>query len=200
MRKSTEFGGKAGRTLRLGMLMLTATSALAACTTVEGTNAFVDPVTFEREVMRPTLQGVGLVPAEEKAPLTGERSPLVMPSSGTTAPPPTQSSASIPEDSDDVVVDTASLTTADLQALRTGTVVSSAAPSGRPLTEAEARELAARSAVLSGSQRNIYLPPAEYFQTVNGQQMICQAANGQLVAITDPSCPADVRAALAARQ
>ncbi|MCS6759596.1 MAG: hypothetical protein MO852_12035 [Candidatus Devosia euplotis] len=36
--------------------------ALAACTTVEGTNALSDPATFEREVMNFTAHGIGLIP------------------------------------------------------------------------------------------------------------------------------------------
>jgi len=187
--------------LRLTFLAATAAIALSACTTVEGTNALVDPLTFEREVMRTTLQGVGLVPAEEKPMISGERSPLVVPASGSTPPPPGQSAAVIPEDSDAVVIDSAGLTTADLEALRAGRVVSSGATSGRPLTDAETRQLAARMAAYRNAQglveRNIYLPPESYFQTVGGQQLICQAANGTLVAVTDPSCPPDVRAALA---
>lgn len=189
--------------LRLAFLAAAAAVTLSACTTVEGTNALVDPLTFEREVMRSTLQGVGLVPTEEKPMISGERSPLVVPASGATPPPPGQSSAVIPEDSDSVVLDTSGLTTADLEALRAGRVVSSGATSGRPLTEAEARQLAARMAAYRNAQglveRNIYLPPESYFQTVGGQSLICQAANGSLVAVTDPNCPPDVRAALAAQ-
>ncbi|WMT91418.1 hypothetical protein [Pelagibacterium sp. H642] len=190
--------------MRLTFLAAIATTALAACTTVEGTNAMVDPLTFEREVMRTTLQGVGVVPTEEKPMISGERSPLVIPGSGATPPPPSQSAAVIPEDSTSVTLDTSGLTTADLDALRGGRVVSSGATSGRPLTEAEARQLAARMASYRNAQgageRSIYLPPESYFQTVGGQQTICQAPNGALVAPTDPSCPPDVRAALAAQQ
>lgn len=186
---------------RLTFLAAAMAMTLSACTTVEGTNALVDPLTFEREVMRTTLQGVGLVPTEEKPMISGERSPLVLPASGSTPPPPGQSSAVIPQDSDSVVLDTAGLTTADLEALRAGRVISSGSTTGRPLTDAEARQLAARMAAYRNAQgmgqRSIYLPPESYFQTVGGQQLICQAANGTLVAVTDPSCPPDVRAALA---
>lgn len=203
MRKVVTSNGRAKRLLRLTFVAAAASLALAACTTVEGTNALVDPLTFEREVMRSTLQGVGLVPREEKAMVAGERSPLVVPASGTTPPPPGQSSAVIPEDSDSVVIDTAGLTTADLEALRSGRVIGSGSVTGRPLTDAEARQLAARMGAYRNAQgigqRNIYLPPEEYFQTVGGQQLICLAANGELVAPTDPKCPVDVRAALAAR-
>lgn len=185
--------------LRLTFLAAIVGTALAACTTVEGTNAFTDPLTFEREVMRSTLQGVGVVPREEKAMVSGERSPLVLPASGATPPPPSQSAAVIPQDSSSVTIDTTGLTTADLEALRTGRVLTSGATSGRPLTEAEARQLAARMAAYRNAQgvaeRNIYLPPEQYFQTVAGQQTMCQAANGELVTLSDPRCPPDVRAA-----
>jgi hypothetical protein len=180
--------GKGKSLLRLTFLAAIAAVTVSACTTVEGTNALVDPMTFEREVMRTTLQGVG----------------LVIPGSGATPPPPSQSAAVIPADSSQVTINTAGLTTADLDALRGGRVISSGATSGRPLTEAEARQLAARMQAYrnaqGGGQRSIYLPPESYFQTVGGQQMICQAANGALVAPSDPSCPADVRAALAAQR
>ena len=190
---------RANRLLRLTFLAAVAASVLAACTTVEGTNAFTDPLTFEREVMRSTLQGVGIVPREEKPMVSGERSPLVLPASGATPPPPSQSTAVIPEDSSAVTLDASGLTTADLETLRTGRVLSSGATSGRPLTEAEARQLAARMAAYRNAQglteRNIYLPPEQYFQTVAGQQTVCQAANGDLVSLSDPRCPPDVRAA-----
>lgn len=204
MRKVVKSGGEAKSLLRLTFLAAVSAVALSACTTVEGTNAFVDPLTFEREVLRSTLQGVGLVPTEEKPMVTGDRSPLVVPASGATPPPPGQSTAVIPEDSDSVVLNTTGLTTADLDALRAGRVVSSGATSGRPLTDAEARQLAARMAAYRRAQglgeRNIYLPPESYFQTVDGQQLICQAANGELVAPSDPDCPPDVRAVFAAYQ
>lgn len=203
MRMVVKSAGKGKSLLRLTFLAAIAAVTVSACTTVEGTNALVDPMTFEREVMRTTLQGVGMVPAEEKPMISGERSPLVIPGSGATPPPPSQSAAVIPADSSQVTINTAGLTTADLDALRGGRVVSSGATSGRPLTEAEARQLAARMQAYrnaqGGGQRSIYLPPESYFQTVGGQQMICQAANGALVAPSDPSCPADVRAALAQR-
>ncbi len=191
--------GRTKRLLRLTFLAVSAASALAACTTVEGTNALTDPLTFEREVMRSTLQGVGIVPQEEKDIVSGERSPLVLPASGATPPPPSQSAAVIPEDSNAVTIDASGLTTADLDALRSGRVLSSGATAGRPLTEAEARQLAARMAAYRNAQgmteRNIYLPPEQYFQTVGGQQTMCQAANGDLVSLADPRCPPDVRAA-----
>lgn len=200
MRETVKSMGRANSLLRMTFLAVAAAVSLAACTTVEGTNALVDPLTFEREVMRSTLQGVGMVPREEKPMITGERSPLVVPASGITAPPPSQSTAVIPQDSNTVVLDRSSLTTADLEVLRSGRVIGSDALSGRPLTEAEARQLAARAAVQNNAgQRNIYLPPAEYFRTVGGQSVVCQAANGELVPVSDPRCPPDVRASLGSR-
>ena len=203
MRKIVLSGIKAKSLLRLTFLAAVASTALAACTTVEGTNAFVDPVTFEREVMRTTLQGVGIVPSEDKPMISGDRGPLVIPGSGATPPAPSQSAAVIPADSSAVTIDTTGLTTADLNALRGGRVISSGSAAGRPLTDAEARQLAARMQAYrnaqGGGQRSIYLPPESYFQTVGSQQLICQAADGALVAPSDPNCPADVRTALAAQ-
>lgn len=88
MHEFVENGGKAKGLFRLAFLSAGAALVLSACTTVEGTNAMVDPLTFEREVMRTTLQGVGLVPSEQKEPLAGERAPLVVPGPGTVPPPP----------------------------------------------------------------------------------------------------------------
>lgn len=193
----------AKRLLRLGILASAAALTLSACTTVEGTNALTDAATFEREVLRSTLQGVGMVPKEERQRISAERGPLVEPTSGSTPPPPQQSTAQIPQDSSSVVLDTQGLTTADLEALRTGRVIDSSSVAGRPLTDAEARQLAARMQAYRRAQglerRNIYLPPEEYFQRVGGQDLICLASNGDLVTVDDPRCPADVRAALANR-
>ncbi|WP_404405994.1 hypothetical protein [Pelagibacterium halotolerans] len=195
-------GGGPAR-IMAGVVALFGLVALNACTTIEGTNAMTDPVTFEREVLRSTLQGVGLVPEEDKTPVSVERAPLVVPAAGTTAPQPQQSTATIPEDRDEVVVDASGLTQADLQMLRQGRVVDVASTSGRPLTEAETRQLAARMAAYNRQQgiveRNIYLPPEDYFTRVGGEDLICLAPNGDLVSINDPACPPDVRAQLAAQ-
>ncbi|WP_196259501.1 hypothetical protein [Pelagibacterium limicola] len=189
--------------LRLILAGFGAALALSACTTVEGTNALVDPMTFEREVLRTTLSGVGVIDQPTKEPVAVERSPLVLPASGATPPPPSQSVASIPEDSSRVTIDASGLTTADLEMLRQGRVIGSGSITGRPLTDAETRQLAARIAAYRRAQgleeRNIYLPPEQYFRQVGNQNLICLAANGDLVAVDDPRCPPDVRAALANR-
>lgn len=91
--------GKTGQGPRLALAACITGLALCACTTVEGTNAFVSPATFEREVMRPTLVGVGLVPREEKPAIEAERGPLVIPGAGAVPPPPSQSTAALPLDS-----------------------------------------------------------------------------------------------------
>jgi len=69
---------------------------------------------------------------------------------------------------------------------------------GRPMTDSEARQLAARmqAANPNSSARPLYLPPEEYFTTINGQDVVCLAANGDLVPVNDPKCPAAVRRAL----
>ncbi|WP_127144793.1 hypothetical protein [Pelagibacterium montanilacus] len=193
-------GHKAAPRLMSCIAALVALASVGACTTMEGTNALSDVGTFEREVMRPTLQGVGIIGSEEKALPTTERAPLVVPAAGSTPPPPQQSSAQIPEDRSGVVVDSAGLTEADLVLLREGRVASGGLSAGRPLTEAETRQLAARMAAYrraqGTTQRNIYMPPAEYFTRVDGANLICETAGGELVAVTDPSCPAETRAAL----
>ncbi len=56
------FAKRAGTSALLGATLL----GLAACTTVEGTNAFKDGNTFEREVMSETLRGLGVLEREEK--------------------------------------------------------------------------------------------------------------------------------------
>ena len=94
MRELFESTNKTMALIRIAFFGLAAAVSLSACTTVEGTNAMVDPLTFEREVMRTTLQGVGIVPQEEKPMVSGERSPLVLPASGSTPPPPTRSPGS----------------------------------------------------------------------------------------------------------
>lgn len=191
------------RSLRLALAGLGAALLLSACTTIEGTNALTDPLTFEREVLRTTLAGVGVIDQETKEAEAIERGPLVLPAAGATPPPPSQSVASIPEDSNRVVIDPTGLSTADLEMLQSGRVVGSGITTGRALTDAETRQLAARIAAYRRAQgleeRNIYLPPEDYFQQVGNQNLICLAANGDLVSIDDPRCPPDVRAALANR-
>ena len=188
----------------LAALGLMATLALAACTTVEGTNALTDFGTFEREVMNTTARGVGLIPGDApKADLTVARAPLVLPKSETDLPAPTTQVAStqLPANSDTVRIDTTNLTDADIRLLRDARVVDMRTLGGRPLTEAEAKQLTARMQaanmnVTANNDRPLYLPPAEYFTRVGDAQLVCRAANGELVALNDQRCPEDVRKAL----
>lgn len=195
-------GGLARAAAAAGVALL----ALAGCTTLEGTNALTDGATFEREVLRSTLQGIGVVPHEPGPSGTPTpRAPLVLPGSGAVPPPPQQAvAAALPADSDQVVLDASGLTAADLAFLRDGRVVDAGQVQGRPLTEAETRQLAARMAAYRRAQgqgeRSIYLPPEAYFNRVGNQQMICLAPNGTLVPLTDPTCPPDVRAQVLAGQ
>src|SRR5688572_8385379 len=112
--------------------MLLVAGALTACTTTEGTNAFTDIGTFEREVMTSTAQGLGLVPKEEKPDPTNPRGPLVLPKSGQALPAPTEGAnvALLPEDSDAVKVDATGLTAEDLARAKRTKVVSLATPDG----------------------------------------------------------------------
>ncbi|WIY53424.1 hypothetical protein O9Z70_02480 [Devosia sp. YIM 151766] len=188
----------------LAALGLAATLALGACTTVEGTNAMTDFGTFEREVLNTTARGVGLIPGDApKQDLTSARAPLVMPRDQSALPAPTvqAAAAQLPADSSKVQIDTANLTAADIENLRNARVVDLRSLSGRPLTEAEINQMTARMraaniAVSGNAQRPLYLPPAEYFTRVGDAQLVCRAANGELVSLRDDRCPAEVRRAL----
>jgi len=200
----TAFG--VGARIGLAALGLLLAVGLSACTTVEGTNAMTDFGTFEREVMMTTARGVGLVPGEApKDEPTAARAPLVLPKNNATLPPPSTSLvAQLPSNSDTVRIDTANLSEADIQRLRNARVVDLRSLSGRPLTEAEARQLTARMrngnmAVSTTSNRPLYLPPDEYFTRVGNADLVCLNANNQLVPLNDPSCPEDVRRALRSR-
>lgn len=189
---------------RTGLLSvaLVLSAALSGCTTVEGTNALSDPVTFEREVMTSTLVGLGVIPGEKKQEPTNPRGPLVIPKAGAPlpAPQPSTTVAQLPVDSDTVQINTAGLSPEDLQRLRNARVVDLRSLSGRPLTEAETRALTARmtaAQMQANGKRPLYLPPDEYFTTtVAGKDTVCLAKNGDLVPVTDPACPAEIRKAL----
>ncbi len=173
---------------------------LSACTTTEGTNAMTDFGTFEREVMTSTAIGFGIVdkpPAKEEP--TSPRAPLVLPKDDRSLPPPTTEDVSmLPEDSKTVQIDTTGLTDADLRRLRNARVVDLHTVDGRPLTAEESKKLTARmiAARTSTAKRSLFTPPEEYFTTVKGQDLVCLAPNGDLVPVTDPSCPPEIKTAL----
>ena len=187
------------RTVSVAAILLVA-AGLSACTTTEGTNAFTDIGTFEREVMTSTAQGIGLVPKSEKPDPTNPRGPLVMPKSGQALPAATEDTAvaMLPEDSDVVKVDGTGLTDADIARAKRTKVVTLTTPDGRPLTQAELQELTKRMKEFRVSRdRSIYTPPEEYFSvTANQQDLVCLAANGDLVSVNDPACPPEIRKAL----
>ena len=180
--------------------------SLSACTTTEGTSAVSDFGTFEREVMTSTLQGLGMIDREEKEESNVRRGPLVLPKTASLPAPATGSKADLlPEDSNNVQIDTAGLSEEDLKRLRNARVVDLRTMAGRPLTDVEAKQLTARmtAAQLKGGPRPLYLPPEEYFTVVGGKDMVCLAKNGDLVPLSDKSCPEEIRKALretAARQ
>lgn len=186
---------------------LVAALALAGCTTMEGTNAMTDFGTFEREVLNETARGVGLVPGNApKEDLTSARAPLVLPRDTANLPVPTTqvAAAQLPANSDTVQIDTTGLSAADIETMRKARVVDMRTLGGRPLTEAEARQLTAQMQqanmpVSANNQRPLYLPPAEYFTRVGDAQLVCRAASGELVSLRDERCPADVRRALQTR-
>ena len=188
------------RALGLAIVLLTGVG-LSACTTTEGTNAFTDIGTFEREVMNPTAAGLGIIPTPEAKPdPTNARAPLVMPKKGEALPAPTEDVATtmLPEDSNDVKVDVAGLSEADLLRAKRTKVVDINTPDGRPLTAAELKQLTARMKDFRlTSKRSIYTPPEEYFTvTANQVDLVCLARNGDLVSVNDPACPPEIRAAL----
>jgi hypothetical protein len=187
------------RTVSVAAILLVA-AGLAACTTTEGTNAFTDIATFEREVMTSTARGVGLIPKEEKPDPTNPRGALVMPKSGQALPAPTEDTAvaMLPEDSDSVKIDATGMTEADLARAKRTKVVTVSTPDGRPLTAEELRTLTSRMKEYRISrERSIYTPPEEYFSvTANQQDLVCLAANGDLVSVNDPACPPEIRKAL----
>lgn len=177
-----------------------AVSGLAACTTTEGTNAFADIGTFEREVMNETLMGVGMLPREQKDENVNPRGPLVLPKSNANLPAPQEATASaaLPTDSAKVELDATGLSQEDLSRLRKVRVVDPYASSGRPLTQAElAKMIGKMKAARINPDRPLYLPPIEYFTTsVKGQDLVCMAKSGELVPLNDPNCPPEVRKAL----
>ena len=174
---------------------------LSACTTTEGTNAFTSAQTFETEVMDKTAAGLGLIPQEVKPDPTNPRGPLVMPKDTKTLPPPekeTQVADQLPVDSAQPKVDTAGLSTADIERIRHVRVVDVNTPDGRPLTAAELQKLTGKmKAYQLSSKRSIFTPPEQYFTLASGQQdMVCLAKNGDLVSVNDPNCPLEIRKAL----
>lgn len=189
-----------GRRSAFFCAILLAAGGLSACTTTEGTNAFTDIGTFEREVMTSTAQGLGLVPREEKPDPTNPRGPLVLPKDGQALPAPSEDTkvAMLPADSSTVKVDTTGLTPADLERAKRTKVVSLQTPDGRPLTASELQALTARMKEFRVSkQRSIYTPSEQYFQVgTSTQDLVCLAANGSLVSVNDPACPPEIRKAL----
>lgn len=177
--------------------------SLGACTTVEGTNALTDLTTFEREVAINTLQGLGVVPQKTKASLKTPRAPLVLPKDDKSLPPPQEQklAALLPEDSDKVQIDASNLTQDEIKRLRNARVVDLHTISGRPLTESESIKLTSRMTAArlksNKAKRPLHLPPEHYYTiTSSGQDLICLAANGDLVKLDNPACPPEIRAAL----
>jgi hypothetical protein len=188
------------RTGLAGMGLLGAL-ALSACTTTEGTNAMTDFGTFEREVMTSTLQGFAIVPRETKPDIEGRRAPLALPKSGQPLPQPTDDKvevAALPEDSDNPQIDMSGLSDEDLKRLRNARVVDLHTTAGRPLTDAEAKQLTARmtAARLKPGARPLYMPPEEYFTQIDGKDLVCMSKTGQIVPIDSNDCPYEVKIAI----
>jgi len=184
--------------------ILLVSAGLSACTTTEGTNAFTSAQTFETEVMDSTAQGLGLIPKPVKPDPTNPRGPLVIPKSTSVLPPPETDTvtAQLPEDSNQPKIDTAGLSSADVERIRHVRVVDVNTPDGRPLTAAELQKLTARMKGFTlNSKRSIFTPPEQYFSLTAGQKdLVCLAKNGDLVSVNDPSCPIEIRNALLKKQ
>jgi hypothetical protein len=196
------------RTVRGGAafaIMLLVSAGLSACTTTEGTNAFTSPQTFENEVIDPMAAGIGLIPRPPAKPdPTNPRGPLVMPRDTKVLPPPEKETtfAALPADSNTPKVDTSGMSQEDIARLKHVRVVDISTPDGRPLTAAELKQLLGRMKdfTLSG-KRSLFTPPEQYFSLTGGQQdFVCLAKNGNIVSVSDPSCPVEVRNALLKKQ
>lgn len=190
---------------RAGLLAigLVLAAGLSACTTVEGTNALTDFATFEREVVNTTAAGIGLIPEGAAKPDPTPRAPLALPRDLATLPAPSQGAAAqLPENSNTPQIDVSSISEADLMRLRDARVVDLHTLSGRPLTDDEVRMLTARMTaagmnVSAAGQRPLYLPPEHYFTVVGGRDYVCRTPAGDLVPLSDPRCPAEIRQAIA---
>lgn len=188
--------------LLMGSVAVLLGLSLSGCTTTEGTNAFADVGTFERDVMSETLKGMGMIPREQKPDITNPRGPLVLPKAGAALPPPQAANdalvAQLPEDSGKVKLNTSGLSEADIQRLKNIRVVDPTALSGRPLTDAEVKQLTAKmtNAKVQAGPRPLYLPPVEYFTVKDGKELVCMSKSGELVPLDDPKCPPEVKAAL----
>ena len=183
----------------LALLLVT---SLAGCTTTEGTNAFTSVATFEHEVLDPTAQGIGLIPKPAPKPdPTNNRGPLVIPKNTAVLPPPEDDNtqvAELPVDSSQPKIDTSGLSNADVEKLRHVRVVDVNTPDGRPLTADEFKKLTAKMKGYSVSQkRSIFVPPEQYFTVSQGQQnLVCLGTGGELVPVSDPTCPDSIKKAL----
>lgn len=192
------FSGR--RSVLLAVAALLPALALSACTTTEGTNAFSSFQVFEDEVLDSTATGLGLIPRDVKPDPTNRRGPLVLPKDDSTLPPPedTTAVAALPEDSSKVKIDTRGMTEEDLKRIRNTRVVDIDSLNGRQLSEAESQKLAIQlRAVHVNKERSIYLPPEQYYSTVQKPaDLVCLAPNGDLVAVNDPACPPEIQKAL----
>ena len=186
--------------------ILLVSATLSACTTTEGTNAFSDFGTFDREVLTATAQGVGLVPKAVKPDPTNPRGPLVLPKDTANLPPPETDKdtdvAMLPTDSNAAQIDTAGLTQAQVNQAKHARVVDLNTPDGRPLTAAELKQLTGKMKdVTFQKNRSIFVPPEAYFSvSANHDNLVCLAKDGTLVAVNDPSCPIEIRNALLKKQ
>lgn len=186
-------------------VMIGVAAALSGCTTIEGTNALTDIGTFEREVGRETLKGIGFLERDSKEPIEAPRGMLALPKAGNEVAPPSEEPAvyaALPEDSDTPKIDRTGLTDGDIARIRKIIVFDGLADSGRKLTNAEVaqltRNIQSGNLRLTNADAPLWVPDQSYFSTttVNGQEAVCLAPNGDLVSVNDPACPPAIRAQL----
>lgn len=174
----------------------------AACTTVEGGNAFVDTETFSREVIDSTVIGLGLKERVYKEVPKNQNAPLVLPQAGTVSAPGEGRIAELPEDSDGVVIDPNKVSPEMVRRIRKARVVDSInVTTGRPLTPQEIKLIserigAARLKFQKNRQFSLFEPPSGYFTSRGGSDLVCLAPDGDLVLLDDVKCPPEIRLAL----
>jgi hypothetical protein len=155
---------------------------LAACTTTEGTNAFSDIGTFEREVMSETLRGMACCSSASRRMRTSIRA------ARSCCPNPTPIFRRRHEKTDTAEARCRSIRQQGADRRDRNLSEADIAPAqgargrplrivdGRPLTE-EARQDHPQDegGKASPGARPLYLPPEEYFTTVKGQDIVCLA-------------------------
>jgi hypothetical protein len=56
------------------------------------------------------------------------------------------------------------------------------------------------AARLASGPRPLYLPPEEYFTTIDGKDVVCMTKTGELVPLQHKDCPYEIREAVGKQQ